>query len=206
MKGGGLSEQEVRSFSAELGDHMMVTGHLLDNLLFWAKAQMEGIRSMPSVFDVKDVAEENCRLFRALAADKNIRLINKIHTSLWVFANKDMVAMVLRNLINNAVKFTKQGGGVAIGAATGKDHVELFVQDTGTGLSRDDISRILNKQSFHRQDTTGQIGTGLGLMLCQELIEKEGGKIMIESRQGEGSRFSFRVYLFKDEGSGNESL
>jgi signal transduction histidine kinase len=206
MKGGGLSEQEVRSFSAELGDHMMVTGHLLNNLLFWAKAQMEGIRSMPSVFDVKDVAEENCRLFRALAADKNIRLINKIHTSLWVFANKDMVAMVLRNLINNAVKFTKQGGGVVIGAETGKDHVELFVQDTGTGLSRDDISRILNKQSFHRQDTTGQIGTGLGLILCQELIEKEGGKIMIESRQGEGSRFSFRVYLFKDEGSGNESL
>ena len=156
---------------------------------------------MPSVFDVKDVVEENCRLFRALADSKNIRLVNKTDSSLWVFADKDIVTMVLRNLINNAIKFTKQGGEIIIGGETDKDQVELFVQDTGTGLSRDDISKILNKQSFHRQDTTGQFGSGLGLMLCQELIEKEGGKINIESQPGEGSRFSFRVNVFKDEDS-----
>ena len=199
MKRGGLSEQEVMSFSAELGDHMMVTGHLLNNLLFWAKAQMDGFRSIPSVFDVKDVVEENCRLFRALADGKNIRLINKTDSSLWVFADKDIVTMVLRNLINNAIKFTNRGGEITIGNETDKDHVELFVQDTGTGLSGGDISKILNKQSFHRQDTSGQLGSGLGLMLCQELIEKEGGKIAIESHAGKGSRFSFRVNVFKDD-------
>ena len=193
MKEGNLSEQELRSFSGELSDHLTVTGYMLKNLLFWAQTQMDGIRAMPSAFDIQEVSEENCLLFRAHAEAKGIRLINQMEDGIWVHADRDIVTMVLRNLINNAVKFTKEGGEVIVGAEFNKDQVELFVQDTGIGLSAADISKIISRRLFHRVDTSGQYGSGLGLLLCQDLIEKDGGKIMIESRLGEGSRFSFRI-------------
>lgn len=198
MKKTDLSGQEAGPFIMALSDHLAVTGHLLNNLLFWAKAQMDGTRSMSSAFDVAKVAEENGQLFKPLADTKGILLINNVNACLWVYADKDIVTTVLRNLVNNAVKFTKMGGEVIIGARVDKDYAELFVQDTGTGLTSDDISRIANKESFHRADTSGEQGAGLGLMLCQELIAKEGGKIMIKSRPGEGSRFSFRVPIFRE--------
>ncbi|HWK06026.1 MAG TPA: HAMP domain-containing sensor histidine kinase [Puia sp.] len=198
MKEGSLSEQELRSFSGELSDHLMVTGYLLKNLLFWAQTQMDGIKAMPSAFDIQEVSEENCLLFRAHAEARGIRLINQVDAGIWVHADKDIVTMVLRNLINNAVKFTREGGEVIVGAELNKDQVELFVQDTGVGLSASDISKIVNRQLFHRVDTSGQYGSGLGLLLCQDLIEKDGGKIRIESRLGEGSRFSFRIPVLKD--------
>ena len=141
--------------------------------------------------DIQEVAEENCLLFRAHAEARGIRLINQVDTGIWVHADKDIVTMVLRNLINNAVKFTREGGEVIVGAKSEKDRVELFVQDTGVGLSEADIAKITNRKLFHRVDTSGQYGSGLGLLLCRDLIEKDGGKIMIESRLGKGSRFSF---------------
>ena len=193
MKEGRLSEQELRSFSGELSDHLVVTGYLLKNLLLWAQTQMDGIRAIPSAFDIQEVAEENCLLFRAHAEAKGIRLINQVDNSIWVHADKDIVTMVLRNLIHNAVKFTKEGGEVIVGGELNKDQVQLFVQDTGVGLSESDISKIISRKLFHRVDTSGQYGSGLGLLLCRDLIEKDGGKIMIESRLGKGSRFSFMI-------------
>ncbi len=192
MKDQTMSEQEVRSFSVELSEHLLVTGHLLNNLLFWAKTQMEGIRSAPTHFDLQEIAAENCQLFRAHAESKGIRLIDTIITGFEVYADKDIVKMLLRNLINNAVKFTGSGGEIIIGADADWEYVEIAVKDTGTGLSRDEISRIIHKQTFHKPDTEGRLGAGLGLMLCMELIEKDGAFIEIESEVGKGSRFSLR--------------
>jgi len=99
----------------------------------------------------------------------------------------------LRNLINNAIKFTGSGGEIVISSVTTEDHVEIAVKDTGIGLSQDEISRIISKQVFHKPDTEGQFGAGLGLMLCMELIEKDGAFLEIESEPGKGSRFSVKI-------------
>ena len=193
MKNPAMSEQEVRSFSSELSEHLLVTGHLLNNLLFWSKTQMQGIRSVRTHFDLQEIAAENCRLFKALVDSKGIRLINTIMPCSAVHADRDIIKMVLRNLINNAIKFTGSGGEVIISSVTTEDHMEIAVKDTGIGLSRDEISRIVSKQVFHKPDTEGQFGAGLGLMLCMELIEKDGAFLEIESEPGKGSRFSVKI-------------
>jgi signal transduction histidine kinase len=193
MKNPAMSEHEVRSFSVELSEHLLVTGHLLNNLLFWSKTQMQGIRSVRTHFDLQEIAAENCRLFKALVDSKGIRLINTIEPCSAVCADRDIIKMVLRNLINNAIKFTGSGGEIAISSITTEDHVEIAVKDTGIGLSRDEISRIVSKQVFHQPDTEGQFGAGLGLMLCMELIEKDGAFLEIESEPGKGSRFSVKI-------------
>ena len=193
MKNPAMSEHEVRSFSVELSEHLLVTGHLLNNLLFWSKTQMQGIRSAPTHFDLQEIAVENCRLFKALVDSKGIRLINEIRPCSAVYADRDIIKMVLRNLINNAIKFTGSGGEIVISAVKTEDHMEIAVKDTGIGISSDEISRIVRKQVFHKPDTEGQLGAGLGLMLCMELIEKDGGFLEIESEPGKGSRFSVKI-------------
>jgi len=201
MKNAAMSEQDVRSFGTELGDHLFVTSQLLNNLLQWSKAQMEGIQPVHHAFGLQDVAAESCQLFRAMAASRNIRVVNEVPETCRVYADKDIIRMVIRNLTSNAIKFSRSGGEVIIGAETSNNMVEVFVKDMGVGISEEGIARITHKHSFHKPDATGQVGAGLGLLLSQELIEKEGGNIVIESRPGEGSRFSFLVPVV-DKGLG----
>jgi signal transduction histidine kinase len=195
MKNSVLSEQDVRSFGTELGDHLLVTSHLLNNLLTWSKAQMEGVTSTQKLFALQEVVDETCHLFRAMSAPRGIRLVTHIPLGSQVYGDEDIIRTVLRNLVNNAIKFTPRDGVVTIGAQRNGKRLEIFVKDTGPGISQDGISRILHKQSFHKPDAAGQVGAGLGLLLCQEMLEKNGGNIAIESNEGEGSRFSIFLPL-----------
>ena len=198
MKNSTMSEEDVRSFGAELGDHLLVTGDLLNNLLSWSKGQMEGVPSTHKFFALQEIADEICHLFRAMSAARGISLETYIPVGMQVYGDEDIIRTVLRNLVNNAIKFTRRGGQVTIGAEKNGKVMEVFVKDTGTGISQDGILRILRKQSYHKPDATGQVGAGLGLLLCQELLEKDGGSMAIESREGEGSRFSMLLPL-RDE-------
>jgi len=128
-----------------------------------------------------------------MAESRGIRLFIEIPAGAQLYGDKDITRTVLRNLVNNAIKFTARGGQVIIGAQRNENSLEVFVKDSGPGISPDGIARILGKQSFHKADATGQMGAGLGLLLCQELIEKDGGHITIESSLGEGSRFSMVI-------------
>ena len=195
MKNSTMSEQDVRSFGTELGDHLLVTGDLLNNLLAWSKTQMEGIPATHKLFALQDIADEICHLFRAMSAAREIRLETYIPFGTQVYGDEDIIRTVLRNLVNNAIKFTRRGGEVAIGVEKNGKNLAVFVKDTGTGISPDGISRILRKQSYHKPDAAGQVGAGLGLLLCQELLEKDGGSMVIESSEGEGSRFSMLLPL-----------
>ena len=193
MKNSTMSEQDVRSFGSELGDHLLVTGDLLNNLLIWSKAQMEGVPLTHKLFALQGIVDETFHLFRAMAESRGIRLFAEIPSGTQIYGDKDIIRTVLRNLVNNAIKFTAPGGEITIGSQRTGDSLEVFVKDTGTGIPPEGIERILRKQRFHKLDATGQMGAGLGLLLCQELIEKEGGRLTIESRLGEGSRFSIIV-------------
>jgi signal transduction histidine kinase len=188
-----ITEGEFKSVIPDLKESVRYTVSLTDNLLHWARNQMEGVQVKPSVFDIHEIIEENFRLFRPLAARKNITLINTLENHHQVFADKDMVKLVIRNLVSNAIKFTEANGRVEIGANIQEKYVTTYINDTGKGIPKEDVAKILNKETFTTSGTQGERGVGLGLSLCQEFIERNAGHLCIESELGKGSKFSFTI-------------
>jgi signal transduction histidine kinase len=156
---------------------------------------MEGIQVKPAAFNLTDVVQENVNLLTAHAIKKNVSLVNAVTSRYDVFADKDMIRLVLRNLMSNAVKFTPSGGKIEVSVDVDHQHAIVSVHDTGVGLSAEETGMILRKDYFTRYGTAGEKGSGLGLMLCREFIEKNNGAMTIESIPSQGSRFSFSVPL-----------
>ena len=139
-----------------------------------------------------DIATANLDLFTKTAKDKNISLINSVPQDIYIYADFDTVNTVVRNLINNAIKFTKPGGIVEISAAEQEKFVEISVSDAGLGIEEEHLSEIFRVDSKYKtKGTAGESGTGLGLPLCKEFVEKNGGRIWVESKIGKGSTFKF---------------
>jgi signal transduction histidine kinase len=165
---------------------------LTDNLLQWARGQMGGIQVNKAEFNLADVIHENVSLLNPQAIKKSITLKTEITEGLpKVYADKDMVSLIVRNLVSNAIKFTPENGIVSVVTKPEPDYIFISVHDNGTGLSEEDINKILEKEYFTKYGTSGEKGSGLGLMLCREFIEKNGGEFSVESQQGVGSTFTF---------------
>jgi signal transduction histidine kinase/ligand-binding sensor domain-containing protein len=196
MEAGYISTEEFQNrLVPDLRERVGYVASLTDNLLHWARGQMQGIQVKPSVFNLKDVVVENVNLLSAQAANKGVRLSDIVASDLEVYADMDMIRLVLRNLMSNAVKFTPPDGSIEVSANTNLHYVIVSVRDTGMGLSPEDTEMILRKDYFTRTGTAGEKGSGLGLMLCREFIEKNKGTFSIESERGKGSTFLFSVPL-----------
>jgi signal transduction histidine kinase len=128
------------------------------------------------------------------ATNKNIALKNNVNENTLVYADSNASSTVIRNLVSNAIKFTESGGKVEIDAKITNDEVVFSISDTGIGMSQESISKLFRIEAHKTTvGTNNEIGTGLGLILCKELIEKHGGKIWIESEIGKGSKFNFSL-------------
>lgn len=196
MEAGYISDEEFKKVLVpDLRERVGHVASLTDNLLHWAKDQMEGIQVKPAAFNLTDVVYENVNLITAHATKKDVNLVNAVTSRHDVFADKDMIRLVLRNLMSNAVKFTPAGGKIEVSVDVDDQHAIVSVQDTGIGLSAEETGMILRKDYFTRYGTAGEKGSGLGLMLCREFIEKNNGTMMIESIPHQGSRFSFSIPL-----------
>jgi signal transduction histidine kinase len=196
MEAGYISDEEFQKVLVpDLRERVGHVASLTDNLLHWAKDQMEGIQVKPAAFNLTDVVQENVNLLTAHAIKKNVSLVNAVTSRYDVFADKDMIRLVLRNLMSNAVKFTPSGGKIEVSVDVDHQHAIVSVHDTGVGLSAEETGMILRKDYFTRYGTAGEKGSGLGLMLCREFIEKNNGAMTIESIPSQGSRFSFSVPL-----------
>lgn len=191
VKSGSISLAELEELIPHLDENIGSAFSLTDNLLYWAKSQMEGIQVHQVSFDIMEVADENYHLFKLNTGNKHIELINNITQSVNVYGDRDMIKLVLRNLISNATKFTPAYGKITLGYSTTPGFVEVYVEDTGGGMSAEDIAKIFRKENFHKDGTSGEKGSGLGLALCQDFIEKNGGKLTIQSELGKGSKISF---------------
>ncbi len=149
---------------------------------------------MPAKLDLYQSAEEIILLFKINAEQKSIKLINQIEKDVKVWADKDMVEIIIRNLISNALKFTETGGEIKVSSIDLNDFIEITVSDNGIGISMEDQSKLFNLTSLHtRKGTNKESGTGLGLNLCRELTLKQGGDIKIESKTGEGTSVIFTL-------------
>lgn len=190
-----LTEQQIRHFSNLMSNSLVSTSHLLDNLLFWAKSQMEGMRVNAQSFDLRPIILQNRNLVQSRAEEKEVVLqTEETAGPVLVYADQIMVDMVIRNLVENAIKFSRPGDTVTIYSQVKTDDVTIIIRDTGLGIQMEDQSKIFNRSvSYTTSGTSREKGSGLGLSLCKELVEKNGGKIWFESQPGAGTTFTFTL-------------
>ncbi|MEN8119644.1 MAG: hybrid sensor histidine kinase/response regulator [Bacteroidota bacterium] len=168
--------------------------NLLDNLLKWSKSQTGKMEIIPEKIDLNDLVEETVTLLNSQALNKHIKLENKVPQNIWAFADINMILTVLRNLISNAIKFTNSDGTVSITGEQNENHIKISIIDNGMGIEASDIDKIFRIDIKHSTSgTEGETGTGLGIILCKEFIEKNNGELKVESKPGMGSKFSFTL-------------
>lgn len=172
-------------------DHILFS---LNNLLSWGQSQLKNNLVKPSIIPLKNNVEDSVNLLSEMAAVKNITLINKIPDSAYVWVDSNQLDVIVRNLISNAIKFTPENGTITIGATNNEEAWEIFVRDTGVGMSEDVSQRIFRSdEKVTTYGTNNEKGTGLGLSLCKEMVEKNNGIIWVESKLKKGTTFFFSI-------------
>ena len=189
-----LDINSIVAFADTINSTARQTFNLLENLLDWARMQQNGFYFEPQTISLSFLLKTELEDLRYNADQKNIALVNEITEEIVVTADEKMLSSVLRNLISNAIKFTPKGGRVKIEAKTDTDQVKVSVSDTGIGMEKDIIDKLFKiETSFTLRGTGNEKGTGLGLLLCKEFVEKHRGTISVESETGKGSRFTFSI-------------
>ncbi len=195
-----MSAEEFREISEKLKNGVEYVHFTLNNLLLWANNQMYGIQTKPVRVSLYEIAKENYNLFGEIANDKQLHLNNEIDQDLTVWADRDQVNLIFRNLISNAIKFTNTGGVVRILAKNSGEHCQITIADTGVGMSPEILGNLFSHTLLvHTFGTDNEKGTGLGLILCKDFVEKNGGKIWVESEEGRGTNFHFTLPLSENQ-------
>jgi signal transduction histidine kinase len=189
-----LTKEEIQMLAREIDKNLKNLLALLENLLEWSRSQTGNIEFKPQIFDLHDVIQQNQELLRTQARNKRIEIIYKGSEGARVTANKNSVNTVIRNLISNAIKFTPEGGRITISANQVGDYQRVSIRDTGVGMSAETMEKLFRIDTkYSTSGTANEKGTGLGLILCKDFIEKNKGTIGVESRIGEGSEFFFTL-------------
>ncbi len=171
---------------------------LLENFLFWTRLHKHDIDFNPVRIDLSQIIRENMMLLKTTAASKHILLKSNITEDVSVYADEYMIITVLRNLIYNAIKYTRKHGTIEINASVYPECAEVKVLDEGNGLTNKEIEKIFSTdEHFKTRITAKASGTGLGLILCKDFVEKNGGRLTIESKKNRGNTFSFTVPCWK---------
>ncbi|HOD41348.1 MAG TPA: HAMP domain-containing sensor histidine kinase, partial [Candidatus Wallbacteria bacterium] len=173
---------------------------LLENLLEWAKAQTRNIECNPSRVTVSEIVLEVMKILELRARQKNIFIKNHIVSDIGFRADRRMFSTILRNLVNNAIKFTNAGGEIIIAAAVEKDTAAVIVKDNGVGMKSEVVDGIFNFDRYNHisKGTAGETGTGLGLLICREFAELNGGAMRITSSPGNGTEVKLTMPLWQD--------
>lgn len=167
---------------------------LLENLLTWSRSQRGKIKYDPVRFNLTSLIQENINLHRIFAEKKGIMLASPNEGEIFAYGDRDMINSVVRNLMTNAVKFTDRDKKVEVLVNAREKDVEVSIVDQGVGISEENLKRLFRiDEKFKSTGTAGEKGTGLGLIICREFVEKHGGEITVHSKPGEGSRFSFTI-------------
>lgn len=189
LKDGDISREEVREIAAELEVTISQNINMMDNLLNWTQSQMKGLETNIQVFPAHEVADDaldNCQL---QAKHKSVTLENKIPEDVDIKADPDLMKLIVRNLVNNAIKFSNEGDTVTVEAEVDNGAVVLKVKDTGIGIPQEQQEHIFSIAGHSRSGTQNEKGSGLGLQLCKEFTEKQNGVIRLDSTEGEGTVF-----------------
>ena len=189
-----LDEEEKSGFLRTLRDTASNIRDLLENLLTWARSQTGRIDFKPALQPLASLARETAALLSHGAQQKNITIQVNIADNITAYFDTNMVSTVIRNLISNSIKFTSEGGTITVAAEEQGDFLAVSVKDTGIGMTAQDLQKLFRIDVHPSKIGTGkEKGTGLGLILCKEFVERHGGTIMASSRPKEGSTFTFTL-------------
>jgi len=190
---GFVTKEEFVELSKQMEDTVNAATTLLENLLGWAKNQIQGVEVKAVEVELSQLIEENFGMVKYQAEKKGISLSNLVEQSFRVLADEEMTNLVIRNLLSNALKFTPSGGAVQVSARLNGQYVGVTVKDTGVGIPEENRKKIFSTDAFTTHGTAREKGSGLGLNLCKEFIEKMGGELWFESQQGNGTTFFFTL-------------
>lgn len=194
LRNADLPPDKVRYFSSQMADSLKQTSNLLDNLLFWAKTQMEGLKADARSFDLVPLLQQNRQLAMNRAQKKKITVLTAgTDVPVMAYADEVMIDMVIRNLVDNALKFSRENDTVSLSIAFTPENVVVTISDTGLGIPIENQHRIFTSISYTTTGTSREKGSGLGLSLCKEMIDKNGGKIWFDSEPGKGTSFTFTL-------------
>ncbi|MDT0607700.1 sensor histidine kinase [Croceitalea rosinachiae] len=193
--GNELSENEKSVFVKYMVDSSQNLQLLLDNLLNWAKSQMNDHDISKKSFNIGKLVENNIELFKDNSFRKKVKITFKNNDRFKAYADKDMVDFIIRNLLSNALKFTKSGDTISFKISEVGVKLKVEITDTGVGMSKDEIEVLLNSDDggFTKKGTENEVGTGLGFSICKDFVRRNGGEIEITSKKGKGSTFSFTL-------------
>ena len=188
-----LPAEDIKSMVPEVVNELTYTTSLMENLLLWARSQMRADSVKPQPIDLTTMIDEAVRLLRLQAEAKHICVTVSGDNPVIGFGDRDMVSLIVRNLLSNAIKYTPDKGQIKIAAQKKQVGVELFVQDSGLGIEPEALQKIQRNIFYSTKGTSGESGTGLGLMLCREFAVRNGGELLIESHPGKGSIFTVKL-------------
>jgi signal transduction histidine kinase len=190
-----ITKAELLKFGKEMHGAVLTIFRLIENLLDWAQMQKGSISFAPEPLCLQTVVSQSVELAKQRALQKGISIINDVPETVKIEADKLMVGTILRNLISNAVKFTKREGIITVSAtAKGNGMIEVSVRDTGVGMNKDVMGKLFKlEEKISSTGTDGERSNGLGLLLCKEFVQRHGGSIYAKSELGKGSVFSFTI-------------
>jgi two-component system, sensor histidine kinase and response regulator len=188
-----MSVEEFQDLVPHIVSDLDKTVELMDNLLIWSRSQINNSVTNPQTLDLYKLTQETFSLLERNATNKKIKLENKVVHPSFAYGDKDMIQTVLRNLVNNAIKFTNPGGYVAVRTEPSYRFINVIVEDNGQGISAERQPDIFNHNYYTSPGTSQEMGSGLGLVICKELVEKNKGEIFFESTAGQGTSFTFSL-------------
>ncbi|MDE5421641.1 ATP-binding protein [Ancylomarina sp. DW003] len=189
-----LSQEQMTNFLTIINNSAKQGHRLLENLLEWSRMQTGMMSWQPEQVDLWDLVNEVVSLLRGSAETKQIHLEAKVDENLSAFVDSNMINTVVRNLVSNAIKFTPNGGEIIVESRQSKNFVEITVKDNGVGIKAENIEKLFKiDEQVMQNGTENETGTGLGLILCKEFIDKHKGELLVKSEINKGSSFIFRL-------------
>ncbi len=193
-----LEETERRSIENELLNRTRDTAQMLGNVLTWTKSQLGGVQVQLMPLQLRHTVAGTLQLLKSISVEKQIELQDDIDDAIWVAADPDMLQLVIRNLVMNAIKFTFPGGKVTISATTAQGKCVIAIADNGTGIKAEKQAKLFLISEQVTYGTGKEKGAGLGLVLCKNFVELQGGKIWFKSEPGLGSTFFISFNLARN--------
>lgn len=193
-----LQPEKIKSYATIINKSANFTLDLLHDLLEWSRVQIGSIEPYKENFILSDLLTHNIAGISSLVSSKKISLLTNLQQDLGVYADKKMISTIIRNLLSNAIKFTPKGGTISISSKeiieNGNNLIETTITDTGIGMSEENVNKLFKiERNYRSSGTNNEAGTGLGLILCKEFIEKNNGSIKVISEQNVGSSFIFTL-------------
>ncbi len=188
-----LSEKEAKKYLMLSNNVISSTLTLLENLLAWANSENNSIFGKKSSFNLSKTTNKNIFLLKKIAEEKEINIINSIVSPVMVYANENMISTVIRNIINNAIKFSMKKSIIRILIKDNSENIEFCVKDNGVGIKKEEIKKILGSSYYSTAGTNNEKGTGIGLKLCKNFITQNDGKLKIISSLEKGTQICFTI-------------